>query len=135
MTQIAAAQELLVQGAVAVAVAGLLCIVLGAMFDLISAGFGTRLRRLGAQAIGVCLFVLVAHLALIAVFGPSAPLASLIVIYAIVGLMLLQGALNLLFGPSVGSRVIATLLSSLVYGAIVMIARPFSALRDLFRKT
>ena len=106
MHQFAAAQEVLVHGAVVIAVTGLLCIVIGLMF-------GARLRRLGARSIGVSLFVLVSHFILITMSGPAPPLFPLVLVYRVVALMLLQAALNLLFGPSVGSRVTADLLSAL----------------------
>lgn len=134
MNQLAAAQDLLVDGAVVTAVMGLLSIVMGSMLDIVSTMFGARLRRLGAQAIGVSLFVLVSHLTLIAIFGPAPPLLLLVLIYGIVGLMLLQVTLNLLFGPGVGSRVIADLLSSLISGMVYVVTRPIAAFHRFMRR-
>lgn len=134
MHQFAAAQELLVHGAVTAAVAGLFCIVMGAMVDIVSTTFGARLRRLGAQSIGVSLFVLVSHLALISVFGSAPPLLVLVLIYGVVALMLLQASLNLLFGPGVGSRVIADLLSALISGAVYLVTSPIAAFRGWIKR-
>ena len=49
------------------------------------------------------------HAILLEVYGVAIPAHVLIAIYAIIALMLLQGLLNLLFGPTVGNAVVASL--------------------------
>lgn len=94
---------------------------------------GYRIRRLGLQLIGACLIVLIVHAVLIEVYDVEVPLGALIMVYAVAGLLLLQGMLNLLFGPSVGNRVVASLISSLLLSLLALAVRPFTLLRDRFR--
>ncbi len=81
--------------------------------------FAARLRRLGLQVIGGVLFVYIGHAVGVAVFGSSIPPSILYGVYGIVGLMLLQGVLNLLFGPVVGASVISKLLGGLILVMLV----------------
>jgi len=95
--------------------------------------FGYRLQRLGLQIIGGAFAVVFVHAVLIELYGARVPLGVLVAVYGLVALLLLQGALNLLFGPAVGNRVVATLLGSLIVSLIALALQPFRLLRDLFR--
>lgn len=125
---------LLVQSAVAVSVFGLLLLVISAMLDGASPGMGTRLRRLGAQGLGASFFVLISHLLMVELFGQNPPVLALIGVYGIVLLMLVQAFLNLFFGPGVGTRVTADLLSSLFHYSIRIIFLPVEAIRRAMQK-
>ena len=129
-----AAQELLLHGAAATALAGLLSVVVGAMVDVVSKKVGARLRYFGTQSIRVSIFVLASHLALHAVLDSAPPMFVIAVMYGVVALMLLQTAINFLFGPGVGSRVIADLLSGLISGVISLAIIPIAAIRELMRR-
>lgn len=95
---------------------------------------GYRIKRLGLQAIGGALVVLAAHAFLNKIFGADIPLVLVICIYAVVALLLLQAALNLLFGPAVGNRVVASLLVGLITAIASLFAWPFRWIGPLFSR-
>jgi hypothetical protein len=81
---------------------------------LSSSVFGARLKRLGLQIIGSLLFVYVVHAIAVIYFGNDVPELLIYGIYGIVGLLLLQSLVSLLFGPKVSSSLITKLLSTLI---------------------
>lgn len=116
-----------------IAALGVALAVLGSIASSVSPVFAYRIKRLGLQAIGACLIVIGAHAIMLEVYGPNVPPALLISVYAVSAILLLQGLLNLLFGPAVGNSVIASLLTSLIFGLFYVATQPFRLLRDLFR--
>jgi hypothetical protein len=79
---------------------------------------GYRIQRLGLQAVMASGAVIIFHLFLINAYDNRPPILILLGLYAISGLLLLQGLLNLLFGPRVGTGVIGNLLTSLILAMI-----------------
>ncbi|MCE8519342.1 hypothetical protein KBY31_21710 [Ruegeria pomeroyi] len=105
----------------------------GVLVSSASPVFGYRIKRLGLQVVGACLVVICTHAILLEIYGASVPIGLLVVIYALFSLLLLQGLLNLLFGPSVGNSVVASLISSLILWLLYVVVQPFRYIRDLLR--
>lgn len=106
---------------------------LGVLLSSASPGFGYRLKRLGLQVVGACLVVICAHAILLEIYGVDVPIGILVGIYGLFSLLLLQGLLNLLFGPSVGNSVVASLIASLILWLLYAAIWPLRYLRDIFR--
>jgi len=130
----AAARSELADLASALGMIALVVFGLGLMIGVPSPLLGAWLRRLAGRVIAVCAVALVAHILLIDQFGGSAPPLVVMLLYVVAALMLLQGLINLLFGPAVGSRVLADLLSSLLHGLVAILAAPVGLLRGLLRR-
>jgi hypothetical protein len=106
---------------------------IGVLLSLASPAFGYRVKRLGLQVVGACLLVICTHAILLEIYGVDVPIGLLVVLYALFSLMLLQGFLNLLFGPSVGNSVVASLISSFILWLLYVAIQPLRYVRDLFR--
>ncbi|MGM0743538.1 MAG: hypothetical protein ACQEVT_18430 [Pseudomonadota bacterium] len=106
---------------------------LGVLLASASPVFGYRVKRLGMQVVGACLVVICSHAILLEVYGANVPVGLLVVLYAVFSLLLLQGFLNLLFGPSVGNSVVASLISSLILWLLYVVIQPLRYVRDRFR--
>ena len=117
----------------AVAALGGILVGFGTVVSGVSATAGYRFQRLGLQVMGASFLVILSHGILVEVYGAEVPLPVLLLLYGVTALILLQGLLNLLFGPTVGNRVVSSLLTSLLISIAYLIFRPFAALRDLFR--
>lgn len=94
---------------------------------------GYRIKRLGIQIIAASLVLLIAHGALIGAFGAEVPVGVLVAGYGLIALLLLQALLNIVFGPDVGNRVVATLLTNLLMSLVRLFLLPFQLLRNLLR--
>lgn len=112
---------------------GVAFIGLGTIVGHVAPVFGYSLKRLGLQIVGACLVLVASHAILLEVYGVAIPAHVLIAIYAIIALMLLQGLLNLLFGPTVGNAVVASLLGSLTVWIVYLIFQPLRLFLGLFR--
>jgi hypothetical protein len=126
-------QIMLVSALVEVTGLGIGLVGLGLVVSGASRNFGYRLQRLGLQTFGACLFVIISHAIMMGYYGYDVPLGLLVALYGLCSLLLLHTLLNLLFGPTVGNRVIASLVGSLLLTLLYLLLRPFGAVRDLFR--
>lgn len=126
-------QFALVSSLLHVAALGVALIGLGMILSTSAPTFGYRVKRLGLQTVGASMVVIGAHYILLEIYGPNIPPTLLVAFYAVVGILLLQSLLNLLFGPSVGRSVISTLLTSLVLVLVFAALQPFPMVRDLFQ--
>jgi len=126
--QIALVSSLAHLTAIGVTLAGL-----GVLLSSASPVFGYRVKRLGLQVVGACLVVICSHAILLEFYGANVPIGFLVVLYAVFSLLLLQGFLNLLFGPSVGNSVVASLISSLILWLLYVVVQPLRYVRDLLR--
>ena len=127
-------QSALVSSLVYVTVLGVALTGFGLVTSVIAPVYGYRVKRLGLQVIGSCLIVICAHAILLELYGPNIPPGILIAIYTLFALMLLQGLLNLVFGPAVGNSVVASLLSSFILWVLYVALQPLRLIRDLFRQ-
>lgn len=121
-------QEQLVLASTTIAALGV--VLLG--FSMVVMGsapvFAYRVRRLGLQILGAVLVILAMHAVAVDVYDGRVPIAWLLVIYGIIGLMILQGLLNLLFGPNVGNSVVSRLLGTLIIAALGLAFAAYSGL-------
>lgn len=124
-------QVALVSALIPLTTIGVVILGLGMMIAPGAPILGHRVRRLGLRTVGACLAVIVMHGVLVNIYGHNIPPALIIGIYAVAGLLLLQGLLSLTFGPRVASSVIASLVGALITALVVLAfppLRPFAAL-------
>lgn len=121
-------QMLMVSALTTLTALGVTILGLGLVVATTAPTFGHRMKRLGLQIVGACLAVIMSHAVLIEVYNQDIPPALIMGLYAVVGLLLLQGLLNLLFGPKVGNGVVASLLTALITSLILIAFRPLRSI-------
>ena len=122
-------QIALVQASRAIAGLGVVLLGLGIVISSSAPVFSYRLKRLGLQILGAVFLVLFLHFMATTYWGGRTPPVVLIGVYGIIALMILQGALNLFFGPTVGNSVTAQLLKTLI---LVIVGLSLAAYAGLF---